>query len=84
MKIQISKNSKEAKTFITSDHENLNFCLGAPTVMTDDEFVMIMTRTLGTFSIVVQMALMTLNSPPTTIFLYEDINITLKLVGGNQ
>ena len=54
--------------------------LGAHTVMADDEFVMIMTRVLGTFSLVVQTALMALNAPPTTIFLYEDISTTLKLV----
>ena len=51
--------------------------------MTDDEFVMIMIGALGTFSLVFQTALMALNAPPTTIFLYEDINTTLKSVGEN-
>ena len=60
----------------------LKLFLGAQTVMTDYEFVMIMTRVLGTFSLVVQTALMALNAPPTTIFLYEDINTTLKLLRG--
>ena len=56
----------------------LKLFLGAQTVMTDDELVMIMTRALGTFSLVVQMVLIALNAPPTTIFLYEYINITLN------
>ena len=62
----------------------LKLFLGIQTVMTDDEFVMIMTRALETFSLVVQTALMVLNALPTTIFLYEDINTTLKSVGSNQ
>ena len=62
----------------------LKLFLSTQTIMTDDEFVMIMTGALETFSLVVQTVLMALNAPPTTIFLYEDINITLKLVGENQ
>ena len=62
----------------------LKLFFGAQTVITDDKFIMIMTRALGTFSLVVQPALMALNAPPTAIFLYKDINITLKLVGKHQ
>ena len=44
----------------------------------------VVTRGLGTFSGWFQTALFALNALPTALFLWEDINTTLKSVGGNQ
>ena len=54
----------------------LKLFLGAQTVMTDDEFVMIMTTCRPVFFWVVQIALFALNVLPIAFFLYECLNTT--------
>ena len=47
--------------------------------MTDDDLSSPMTNVQRSFYLVVQTALIVLNAPPTTIFLYENINTSQKL-----
>ena len=62
----------------------LKLFLGAQTVMTDDEFVMIMMTCRLAFFWALQMALFALNALPTALFLYEGLNTTKNRAGTSR
>ena len=59
----------------------LKLFLGTQTIMTDKEFVMIMTTCRPAFFWVLQTTLFALNALPTALFLYEGLNTTKNRAG---
>ena len=59
----------------------LKLFLGAQNIMTNDDLSSAMTCVQRTFNLVVQTAQIILNVPLTALFLYENINTTLKSLG---
>ena len=62
----------------------LKLFLGAQTVITNDDFVMIMMTCRPAFFWVLQTALFALNALPTALFLYEGLNTTKNRAGTSR